>query len=95
MHTKIYRVVQPISVDVGVTFSLYENEMFEFCNNKITKLTYQRGGKKHELEITRRASNLIYYKSWVTLYYLIELGGIIEDVTEQIKRDRALNKILE
>lgn len=99
MPTKIYRVIKPISVDAGMTFSLCQDEIFEFCNSRITKLTYQCGSKKHELKITRHTSNLIYYNSWVTLDSIIKLGGIIEDITEQIlrarNRDRKINDILE
>ena len=90
----IFKVNKPISVDTGRAFALYEGDMFEFFNNEITKLIYYKNGRKNELVLTVNRSNLIYYKSWVSINAVVKLG-IIDDITLQYNRDKIIDKIID
>lgn len=97
---RIYLVnIYSLGIDIGNSvFSLSPGDLFEYNGSSVNRIITKTG---EEITIGKSISNLVWNNVWMKISFVIEGKYVIEgkkaveDVTEQIKRDRTLNKILE
>lgn len=91
---KTYRVnTSGLGIDIGdYVFYLNTDDLFETIGNNIIKIMPKIGT---EIIVSKINANLIYYNKWISLRSLVsKYANSIENVTEQIIRDRKINGII-
>lgn len=83
-----------LGIDLGDhVFNLSQNDILEVNGNGGIKIIIPKIGP--EIIVNKTKYNLVLDNQWISLGSLISNCNVLENVTEQIKRDRILNKILE